>query len=299
MNASTPLEEPIQIPCDTTSMWGILTHPPVGTPSRPLAVLIVVGGPQYRVGSHRQFVLLARALARRGVTALRFDCRGMGDSAGALRSFEQIEDDVRAALSALRRHLPTIEHHVIWGLCDAAAAALMFGTADANVVGIVAVNPWARSDATLGAVRVKHYYGRRLLQPQFWRKLLGGAFDWRASWHSLLDNLRKMRSADARQRGVGSQHAFQSRMAAGWRTFRGQVLLLISGNDLTAQEFLQFARTSEDWNGLLRGPGVTRVDVPDADHTFSRRIWADQAERATVDWVCKLAPVAHTLSEAT
>jgi|EndMetStandDraft_4_1072995.scaffolds.fasta_scaffold241210_2 exosortase A-associated hydrolase 1 len=299
MSAPTPLEEPIQIPCEGTSMWGILSHPPVGTPSLPLAVLIVVGGPQYRVGSHRQFVLLARALACRGVTALRFDCRGMGDSAGALRTFEQIEDDLRAALSALRRHVPTIEHHVIWGLCDAAAAALMFGSADASVVGIVAANPWARSDATLGAVRVKHYYGRRLLEAQFWRKVLSGAFDWRGSWHSLLDNLRKMSAVGAQQRDEASPGMFQSRMAAGWRSFRGQVLLLISGNDLTAQEFLQFARSAEDWNGLLRGNGVTQVNVPDADHTFSRRAWANQAERATVDWVCKLAPVAQTLSEAT
>jgi len=45
-------------------------------------VLIVVGGPQYRVGSHRQFVMLARFLADHGVPCMRFDYRGMGDVSG-------------------------------------------------------------------------------------------------------------------------------------------------------------------------------------------------------------------------
>lgn len=293
MQLNPPLEEPLQIPCDATPMWGILTHPPVGTAIVPLAVLIVVGGPQYRVGSHRQFVRLARALACSGITALRFDCRGMGDSAGALRDFEHTEEDLRAALSALRRHVPTIEHHVVWGLCDAAAAALMFATADPGVVGIVAANPWARSDATLGAVRVKHYYGARLLDAQFWRKVLGGEFRWRESFRSLSDNLRHMLAArTAHPRGGGRDGPFQDRMAAGLRRFGGRLLLLISGNDLTAREFLQCAGTSPSWRGLLQGSAVTRIDLPEADHTFSRRVWAEQAERATIDWLLTLTPAA-------
>jgi len=51
-------------------------------------VLIVVGGPQYRVGSHRQFLLLSRRLAAEGHPVMRFDYRGMGDASGAMRGFE-------------------------------------------------------------------------------------------------------------------------------------------------------------------------------------------------------------------
>ena len=75
MNA--PLEEALQIPCGTSTMWAIASHPPRGVATLPIAVLVVVGGPQYRVGSHRQFVSLARALARQGMTTVRFDYRGM------------------------------------------------------------------------------------------------------------------------------------------------------------------------------------------------------------------------------
>ena len=53
-------------------------------------VLLIVGGPQYRVGSHRQFVQLARSLAQLDIPVLRFDYSGMGDSAGDKKSFEQI-----------------------------------------------------------------------------------------------------------------------------------------------------------------------------------------------------------------
>ena len=51
----------------------------------------MVGGPQYRVGSHRQFTLMARAFAAAGYPVLRFDYRGIGDSEGESRGFERNE----------------------------------------------------------------------------------------------------------------------------------------------------------------------------------------------------------------
>lgn len=61
-------------------------------------VLIIVGGPQYRVGSHRQFLLLARRLAADGIPVFRFDYRGMGDAGGAARTFEEVSADLRTAI---------------------------------------------------------------------------------------------------------------------------------------------------------------------------------------------------------
>jgi exosortase A-associated hydrolase 1 len=270
-------------------MWGIVARPPIEAAGLPVAALIVVGGPQYRVGSHRHFVRLARALARAGVTTLRFDYRGMGDTEGELRNFEQTDEDIHAALRALRALCPATERFVVWGLCDAAAAALMFATADPAVIGIVAANPWARSDATLSAVHVKHYYARRLLQPQFWQKLARGGLDWRTSLRSLLDNLRTMRSRPADHADPAGASTFQQRMAAGLRRFRGQLLLLVSTDDLTAMEFVQFTATSPDWHGLLEGPAVTQISIAQADHTFSRREWSEQADAATIAWVQRIA----------
>lgn len=52
-------EHALLLPCGQDTLVGVLSLP--DAPSN-TAVVIVVGGPQYRVGSHRQFVLLARAL---------------------------------------------------------------------------------------------------------------------------------------------------------------------------------------------------------------------------------------------
>ena len=51
--------------------WVGVLSVPTGTPQS--VVIVVVGGPQYRVGSHRQFVQLSRALASAGHATLRFD----------------------------------------------------------------------------------------------------------------------------------------------------------------------------------------------------------------------------------
>jgi exosortase A-associated hydrolase 1 len=248
-------------------------------------VVIAVGGPQYRVGSHRQFVLLARRLAEHGYPTLRFDYRGMGDSEGIPRSFEQVGADLHAAVDALRGACP--DHAVVvWGLCDAASAALLHAGSHPAVTGIVAVNPWARSDASLAAVHVKHYYLARALQGEFWTKLVRGRLDVRASAAALLRNLGQAWNHFRAVRSGGSgDDSFQSRMARGLADFRGRVLLIVAGDDLTAKEFLQHAGTSPAWRGLLDASRVSRVDVPQADHTFSTRAWKQQAEDATIGWL--------------
>ena len=94
---SQKIEEiPKVFTCEGEELLGIL-HLPEEVKSEK-AVLIVVGGPQYRIGSHRQFVHLARYLALQGVPVFRFDYRGMGDSGGDLGDFENINQDIASAI---------------------------------------------------------------------------------------------------------------------------------------------------------------------------------------------------------
>jgi exosortase A-associated hydrolase 1 len=101
-------------------------------------VLIVVGGPQYRVGSHRQFLLLSRRLATEGYPSMRFDYRGMGDSGGTRRDFYDVADDIAAAIEALQQTCSSVRRIVLWGLYDAASAALLYVqvTGDSRIAGL-------------------------------------------------------------------------------------------------------------------------------------------------------------------
>jgi len=267
------------IACGADRMLGIVCQPADG-PRRSEAVLIVVGGPQYRVGSHRQFVRLARRLAAAGFMSLRFDYRGMGDSEGSARTFEQVADDLAAALDFLSGE-SDVSSIAVWALCDAASAALMSCSVDDRVRHLVLVNPWARSEATLATTHLKHYYGRRLLEREFWARLLRGRFDWKASLHGLRTNIRQALTGQAASTGS----PFQARMARGWRAFRGRILLILSGRDLTAREFLEHASHDAAWHGLLQMPNVQRAEHPKADHTFSEESWQRWLEDQTVDWL--------------
>ena len=260
----------------------------VGIASVPAApctrgVLIIVGGPQYRVGSHRQFALLARHLAAHGIAALRFDVRGMGDSDGEERDFEAIQDDIRAAVDAFIAAVPDVREVVLWGLCDGASAAAMYAPGDARVCGLVLLNPWVRTDDGVARTTLKHHYRDRLRDPEFWRKLARGRFDAAGSIKSMLGLVR---AAFARRPAADDASApLPERMRQGLHAFTGRTLLVIGGADLTGREFCDVAGSTPAWKRLAAAPQVTWRRLDDADHTFSRRAWRDQVATWTHDWV--------------
>jgi len=65
----------------------------------------------------------------------------------------------------------------------------------------------------------------------------------------------------------------------------GPILLLLSGRDLTAQEFLETVASDPAWSRSLELPQLTRHDLPEADHTFSNRSQLEQAHARTIEWL--------------
>ena len=271
----------LKFSCAGESLMGVASVPE--QPAR-RGVVVAVGGPQYRVGSHRQFTLLARALAEQGYPVLRFDYRGMGDSAGAMRDFEQVDDDLRAAIDQFFVTVPTLEDVVIWGLCDGASAAMFYGAEDARVSGLVLLNPWARSEYGQARATLRHYYVARLLDRALWTKIVTFRFDYGAAARSLASIIAKVMGGRG-DLAMPSAPSFQDRMLAGLRRFDGKVLLITSGADLTAQEFLGMVDGSREWRRLLEAPRVARQMLAQADHTFSRRAWRDQVSAWTGAWL--------------
>jgi len=283
-------ERALVFDCAGAPLVGVL-HP--GRDGARTGVVVVVGGPQYRIGSHRQFVHLARRLAGAGVPVLRFDARGMGDSGGAFPGFEALDPDIRAAVDALCAQAPGIERVVLWGLCDAASAILFYAHQDPRIAGMVLLNPWVRTEATHAQAQIRHYYGARLRDPAFWRRLVSGEV---AIGSALAGAAGAVRAAlGGGRRGAGPEGPaapaidpaldLPDRMARGFALFGGPALLIMSGQDLTAREFDDVAAARPAWSGLLGAARVTRHDLPAADHTFSRGDWTEQVAETTLSWL--------------
>ncbi|KRB98943.1 hydrolase [Hydrogenophaga sp. Root209] len=273
-------EKAIGIPGPQADMLGIVSMPDSHAERQHTAVVVVVGGAQYRVGSHRQFVQIARHLAGAGYPVLRFDFPGMGDSPGEPISFEDTSTHIAAAINAIHEHCPDVSQVVLCGLCDGASASLLYtqSTNDQRVAGLALLNPWVRSEASLARAQVKHYYLWRLAEPAFWRKLFGGQVGWRAV-RELGNSLRTIR---AKNTGPSS---FPDAMAQGWRTFTGPILLLLSERDLVAKEFVEHAQSDARWNGLLERPVVSKSTIDRADHTCSSSTASRQTESFVLQWL--------------
>jgi exosortase A-associated hydrolase 1 len=275
-------ETPVVLTCASDELVGIVHLPESG--ARALGVLIVVGGPQYRVGSHRQFVLMARLLAAAGYPTLRFDYRGMGDSTGDPRTFESVDDDIRAAIDALVSLEPTVRGVVILGLCDAASAALMYCRGDARLRGLILINPWVRTEAGAAQAVVRHYYGRRLFMRSFWAKVFSGQFQAGRAVRSFIASLRTARKERLTGQPGSTLH-FVERMLGGFCGFKGPKLVLLSARDLTAREFEALCRKSPEWSQCLAGSHVDVANVVEADHTFSSRTALQAATARSVSWL--------------
>ncbi|ANG62527.1 hydrolase 1, exosortase A system-associated [Marinobacterium aestuarii] len=248
-----------------------------------VGVVIVVGGPQYRVGSHRQFVHLARALASQGISVLRFDVTGMGDSSGEKKAFDDLDADIAAAVNCFQQHCPELESIVLWGLCDGASAALIYAHRDPRLAGLVLLNPWLENRQAKAQAQVSHYYRRRFLDPGFWRKLkqgkgnlVGSVWEFVCTlWQALIGDKGAAKAKES------SDNCYQQRMFEGLNKYPGRVLLVLSGNDLTAKTFSRQLAQDAAWAQLVEERSVSRVCLDSADHTFSTRQAKDWVARQT------------------
>ncbi len=283
-------ERALMFSCQGEQLLGVLATPGDPASASGVGVLVVVGGPQYRVGAHRQFVQFARALAEAGHSVLRFDVRGMGDSTGAPRSFESLSDDIRAAVDTLREQAPRCGQLVLMGLCDGASAALMYvhDTGDRRIDALCLLNPWLRSAESLARTHVKHYYLRRLASGEFWRKLLGGGVGLGAlrEFGRTLAASRRRGAATAGGSAQGRAGLdFRSAMLKGCQQFHGPVLLALSGDDLTAKEFADATAANAGWRAAFARSQVQHTPLAAADHTLSDASARQAFEAACVAWL--------------
>lgn len=255
-------------------------------------VLLIVGGPQYRVGSHRQFVKLSRALMQHDIPSLRVDTTGMGDSEGVKPAFYQQTADINTAIAAFFSQQPQLKRLVLWGLCDAASAILLkMNQPDPRIAGLVLLNPWVRQQQSHAKTMLKHYYVKRLFSRQFWQKALTGGLALGASIKGLLSAVKASRANTVKDHSAHyTEQNYVSNMLSGWQQANCPSLLISSGNDLTAQEFMLLCNENASWQTCLQHAQQHHIAL--ATHTFSSADWRHQVEQATAQFVLGLPQTA-------
>ncbi|MCJ8322129.1 MAG: hydrolase 1, exosortase A system-associated [Colwellia sp.] len=262
------IENPVVFQSQNNQLLGIY-HQAVDPAHK--AVIIVVGGPQTRVGSHRQFLLLARQYAKQGIDVLRFDYSGAGDSEGDVTEFTEITADIGAAVDVLLKQNTSINHITLWGLCDAASAILIYlaKTKDERIKQVILLNPWVRQVSTEAKVYLRTYYFKRFFQKSFWKKLLKGHLKTRSTVNDI-KNFQRL----SKQKQI--EHNFVDLMLYGSLSFSGTINVILSGNDLTADEFNLLIKSDGRWQKLLKGSTHIIETVKNANHTFSTSLWHKQ-----------------------
>ena len=134
---SSDIEKPVLFKSRGKSLFGIFHN--AENKSRNVGVILLNAGLQYRVGPHRIYVKTARRLSQLGVSALRLDFPGIGDSEGVVKDIHfdlfDTEDTLRAIDYLTQEE--GIEKVVLLGICAGARNALKTAANDLRVDSII------------------------------------------------------------------------------------------------------------------------------------------------------------------
>jgi exosortase A-associated hydrolase 1 len=220
-----------------------------------VGVLLVTGGTQTRIGSHRLFERLARSLAAAGLPCIRFDRRGVGDSGGTDPGWRGSGPEIEAAARALRESCPSVQRVIGLGLCDG-ASALCLAAAAAGIDGLVLVNPWLveTEPGALAPAALRHHYRERLKSAEGWKRFLFGA----VSYRKVLTGVRSLGSAPSKAL-AGEVAAALGGAAIPFETVlaRGDATAIAAADALARLPLSQLVR---------RAPATIDTD----SHTFAR-----------------------------
>lgn len=267
-------------------LFGILTEPSgggamSGQAHRP-AVILLNAGAVHRVGPNRMYVTLARAWAALGLTVLRMDVGGVGDSAPAAGHGPN-EVYSRAAVAdvvSAMRHLRAargIERFVLGGICSGAYLAFHTALAGAPVVGTVLVNPqsfyWRPGDSLDLAPAKRHASVRRyrgaIARPDSWRRLARGDVDARRVLGDLVAHSAAVAGASLSPllRALGARRDDLGADLTRLVDTGVDVLLVFSAGDPGQGHLALHAGRSLD--RLRRRAGFRLEIIEGADHTFT------------------------------
>jgi hypothetical protein len=298
-----------------SQLLGILCEPAERNEARTSdAVIFLNVGSNHRVGSNRMYVKMARSLAARGLTSLRFDVSGIGDSVSLAGNENRLYAkeavlDVKAAMNELTS-LREVRRFFLVGLCSGAYLAFQTAHVDARVAGQVLINTqtfrWKEGDSLEVSLRKNYrstrFYTTEMWNPQVWGRVLRGEVNAKGIAGTLAS-----RALDRAKRGVeGSIARMRSGrleiddVAAQFKDIlkRGTETLLVFGANDGGLDLME----------SHLGPGARKLDkfrnfqleiVQGTDHTFTplwSQAWLEKVVIDTVERWRVVSPFAESSS---
>lgn len=223
----------LSFPCEGNILAGTLDRadqPGIG-------LLIVSGGMEIRSGAHNGMAQLAENLRRQGITCLRYDRRGVGDSGGVDPGFEGSAPDIAAATTALRTACPDLRQIYAMGNCDA-AAALILHHQKLDLAGLLLTNIWI-IDSGLAegtpvpppATAIRARYLRKLSSRAGWKQILSVSINYRIILSSIISSAKSPASHDPT--------SLRARLASALTACPVPVHILLAKGDNTAATFAE------------------------------------------------------------
>lgn len=135
------------------------------------AVIMMTAGMIHNVGPYRMYVELARSLVEQGVTSLRFDISGIGDSLGVGSAGKSIDRAAAEAVEAMDylQQKQGIKKFIIFGLCSGADDGVQTALQDERVKGVILMDGLAYSTMQF-KIRQTILPMKMMLRPEKWLK---------------------------------------------------------------------------------------------------------------------------------
>ncbi len=275
---------------DVGSLAGILTEPTGGSGALP-GVVMVNSGILHRVGACRLHVELARRLAERGFSSLRFDHSGIGDSEARRDSlpFEKSAVlEIRQALDWLAGKRG-IERFVVLGLCSGADMAFEAAREDPRITGLVLLDPWAYRTPRYWLVHYRSRIGSLAAWRRFLARKLGpGPSAPAAPEGEDLDLPTYVRSFPPRPRVAADLAALVERDA--------RLLCIFSGGQ--PDDYNHAGQLRAAFRRVPLGDRLEEIFLPEADHIFTDLEQRETVLRSVERWLESLGGAARRSDDA-
>ncbi|MDX2205395.1 MAG: alpha/beta fold hydrolase [Hyphomicrobiaceae bacterium] len=245
------------------------------------AIVILNTGIVHRVGHQRKFVVLARLLAARGLTVVRFDFAGIGDSDARQDDLPPLEgclDDIRVVLDWLET-TRGLRRFVLLGLCSGADHAIIYAGGDPRVVGAVLLDPMIPSTSRY----LLHYFARRLVRPSSWLNFVTGHGRLYALIRKRLMKTKGGEDLDAPMADDERVREFLNGVYARAVDNNVQLLAVLTGATDGRQSYRE--QILDAFPELPLGPLLRAEFLRDCDHLFLFECDRERLNAIVVDWI--------------